>query len=147
MPQKLYQTFITAMTVVGIAGALFITSTTPVSAQNLERSVECGSNVSLQKAPAASAPDAEKEAYARACGVGGNSTKIENVIKTIINILSAIVGAVSIIMIIIGGFKYITSSGDSNNVSSAKNTIIYALVGLIIVAFAQVIVQFVLERT
>ncbi len=45
-------------------------------------------------------------------------------------------------MIIIGGFRYVTSGGDSNSVSGAKNTIIYALVGLIIVAVAQVLVQY-----
>jgi hypothetical protein len=49
-------------------------------------------------------------------------------------------------MIIIGGFKYITSGGDSNNVSSAKNTILYAIIGLIIVALAQTIVRFILGR-
>jgi hypothetical protein len=49
-------------------------------------------------------------------------------------------------MIIIGGFRYITAGGDSNNVSAAKNTIIYAIIGLVIVAFAQIIVQFVLNK-
>ncbi|HEY5138593.1 MAG TPA: hypothetical protein VIJ25_04660, partial [Methylococcales bacterium] len=52
------------------------------------------------------------------------STKINGLIKTIINIFSLIVGVVSVIMIIIGGLRYITSGGDSNNVSAAKNTII-----------------------
>jgi cytochrome bd-type quinol oxidase subunit 2 len=72
--------------------------------------------------------------------------KINQVIKTIINTFSLIVGVVSVIMIIVGGFKYITSGGDSNNVSSAKNTIIFAIVGLVIVALAQVIVRFVLTK-
>jgi hypothetical protein len=49
-------------------------------------------------------------------------------------------------MIIFGGFKYITSGGESGNVTSAKNTIIYAVIGLVIVAFAQFIVQFVLGK-
>lgn len=77
----------------------------------------------------------------------GQEESIANIIRTVINIFSAIVGSVSVIMIILGGFKYITSGGDSNNVSGAKNTIMYAIVGLVIVAFAQIIVQFVLERT
>ena len=77
----------------------------------------------------------------------GASNSVENLIKTVINIFSAVVGAVSVIMIIVGGFRYITSGGDSNNVSGAKNTILYAVVGLVIVAIAQIIVQFVLERT
>jgi hypothetical protein len=49
-------------------------------------------------------------------------------------------------MIIIGGLKYITSSGDSNNITSAKNTILYAIIGLVVVALAQFIVKFVLGK-
>jgi hypothetical protein len=48
-------------------------------------------------------------------------------------------------MIIWGGFKYITSGGDTGNVSGAKNTLIFAIVGLIIVALAQFVVHFVLN--
>jgi hypothetical protein len=77
-------------------------------------------------------------------GVGGPS--VESTIGTIINLLSLIVGVVAVIMIIIGGLKYITSAGDSNNVSSAKNTILYAIIGLVVVALAQVIVRFVLDK-
>jgi cytochrome bd-type quinol oxidase subunit 2 len=72
--------------------------------------------------------------------------KINRLIATIINLFSLIVGVVSVIMIIIGGFRYITSGGDSNNVTSAKNTILYAIIGLIIVALAQTIVRFVLRQ-
>jgi uncharacterized membrane protein YuzA (DUF378 family) len=63
-----------------------------------------------------------------------------------VNIFSLIVGIVAVIMIIVGGLKYITSGGDSNNVSSAKSTIIYAIIGLVVVALAQFIVQFVLNK-
>lgn len=72
---------------------------------------------------------------------------LNRIIRTIINIFSIIVGAVSVIMIIYGGFKYITSGGNDTNVSSAKSTILYAVVGLIVVALAQVIVRFVLTQT
>ena len=65
----------------------------------------------------------------------------------VVNIFSIIVGIIAVIMIIYGGFKYITSGGDSGNVSGAKNTLIYAIVGLIIVALAQFIVRFVLNTT
>ncbi len=67
--------------------------------------------------------------------------------KKVINIFSVVVGAVSVIMIIIGGFRYVISGGDSNGVTGAKNTILYAIVGLVIVLFAQVIVRFVLTNT
>jgi len=74
-------------------------------------------------------------------GKGG----IQRIIKNVINLFSLIVGAVSVIMIIYGGFKYITSGGNDSNVGSAKSTIMYALIGLVIVALAQVIVRFVLS--
>lgn len=77
----------------------------------------------------------------------GSENSLNNIITQVINIFSLIVGVIAVIMIIIGGFRYITSGGDSNNVGGAKNTIIYAIVGLIIVALAQVIVRFVLGRT
>ncbi len=70
-----------------------------------------------------------------------------NLLTKIVNIFSAIVGVIAVIMIIVGGLRYITSGGDSGNVSTAKNTIIYAIVGLVIVALAQLIVRFVLNQS
>jgi hypothetical protein len=87
-------------------------------------------------------------------GDNGDCTTTENaeqglneLIADIINIFSVIVGIVAVIMIIIGGFKYITSGGDSGNVTGAKNTILYAIIGLVIVALAQFIVKFVLSKS
>lgn len=77
----------------------------------------------------------------------GTEEKVNNLITQIVNIISVIVGIIAVIMIIWGGFKYITSSGDSGNVTAAKNTILYAIIGLIIVALAQFIVRFVLAKT
>lgn len=77
---------------------------------------------------------------------GTPEDRVNAIIRLVINIFSLVVGVVAVIMIIIGGFKYITSGGDSGNVSSAKNTIMYALIGLIIVALAQIIVRFVLQK-
>ncbi len=66
------------------------------------------------------------------------------ILSNIINIFSLIVGAIAVIMIIVGGFRYVISSGNDQAVSGAKNTIIFALVGLVIVALAQFIVHFVI---
>jgi len=77
---------------------------------------------------------------------GEATSTVNTIITTVINIFSLVVGVVSVIMIIIGGLKYITSGGDSGNVSGAKNTILYAIVGLVVVALAQIIVQFVLGK-
>lgn len=81
------------------------------------------------------------------CTDNGATDKLNNIIKTIINIVSIVVGVVAVIMIVFGGLKYITSGGESSNVSSAKNTIIYAIIGLVVVALAQFIVRFVLDRS
>ncbi len=72
--------------------------------------------------------------------------KVNDLLATVINIFSLVVGIVAVIMIIIGGLKYITSGGDSGNVTGAKNTILYAIIGLVIVALAQFIVKFVLAK-
>lgn len=66
--------------------------------------------------------------------------------RNILNGFSLIIGAVGVIMIVVGGLRYVISSGDSGAVKGAKDTIIYALVGLVIALFAQVIARFVLSK-
>lgn len=83
------------------------------------------------------------------CTAGNNGTgtqKIQDIVTLVVNIFSIVVGIVAVIMIVVGGFKYITSGGDSGNITSAKNTIVYAVIGLVIVALAQFIVKFVLDK-
>ncbi len=83
------------------------------------------------------------------CTTPGASTATDSLGKlatTVVNIFTIIVGAASVIMIIYGGFRYITSGGSSERVGAAKNTLIYAIVGLIIVGLAQVLVHFVLSQ-
>ncbi len=71
---------------------------------------------------------------------------VNKLVGQIINIFSIVVGIVAVIMIVYGGFRYITSGGESGNVTNAKNTILYAIIGLVIVALAQFIVKFVLAK-
>jgi hypothetical protein len=82
------------------------------------------------------------------CNNSGQSSaaesSINSIAKEVVKIFSIVVGAASIFMIIYGGFRYITSGGASDKVGNAKNTLIYAIIGLIIVALAQLIVHFVL---
>lgn len=81
------------------------------------------------------------------CKSSGETTKsVSDTIASVINILSILVGVIAVVMVIFGGFKYITSGGDSGKVTSAKNTIVYAMIGLIVAALAQVLVRFVLAR-
>lgn len=79
------------------------------------------------------------------CAEAAGQPTVASVITNAINILSIVIGVISVIMVIIGGLKYITSAGDSGKVSSAKDTILYAVIGLVVVALAQVIVRFVLD--
>ncbi len=76
----------------------------------------------------------------------GAASEVDGIITTVIDIFSLVVGIVSVIMIIYGGFRYITSGGESGGITTAKNTILYAIVGLVIVALAQLIVRFVLGK-
>jgi hypothetical protein len=60
--------------------------------------------------------------------------------------MAMLVGIASVVMILIGGFKYVTSSGDPGNIKSAKDTILFAVVGILVAVSAQSIVVFVLSR-
>ena len=66
------------------------------------------------------------------------------IFQTITNVLLFIIGAVSVIMLIIGGIRYTISGGDSTAVTSAKNTILYAVVGIIVALLAFALVNFVI---
>lgn len=86
---------------------------------------------------------------ASSCTTGGGASasfQIDALIQNIISLLSWGIGLIAVFMIIVGGFKYITSGGESTGVTAAKNTILYAIIGLVIVALSQVIVRFILGR-
>ena len=67
-------------------------------------------------------------------------------VTTAINTLIFIIGALSVIMIIIGGLRYVLSGGDSAGLKSAKDTILYSLVGLVVALLSFGIVSFVINR-
>lgn len=79
------------------------------------------------------------------CSTGKSS--VTSIVGVVVNILSYIIGIVAVIMVIIAGLKYVASNGDSGRISSAKNTLVYALVGLAVAALAQVLVHFVLTQS
>lgn len=68
-----------------------------------------------------------------------------SLIKKIINTMLYAIGILSVIMLIFGGFRYVVSGGNKEAVSAAKNTILYAIIGLLIAIFAYAIIGFVLE--
>ena len=69
----------------------------------------------------------------------------EGVFTKFTNIALYVIGAISVIMLIWGGLRYILSGGDNKKVTDAKNTILYAIIGLIIAVLAFAIVNFVLN--
>lgn len=76
-----------------------------------------------------------------------NQGAVNNIVRTAINLLSIIVGIASVIVIIIAGFRFVTAGGDSNTVSSARNQILYGIIGLVIAGIAQLIVQVALRTS
>jgi hypothetical protein len=63
-----------------------------------------------------------------------------------INIITAIAGFVSVVMIVISGLQLVSSSGNSEKVSTARNTILYATIGLVVIALARIIVGFIISK-
>ena len=81
-----------------------------------------------------------------AAGCMATSGNVENKVVNVINIFLYVVGFVAVVMIIYGGFLYMTSQGDAGKVQKAKNTILYSVLGLAISVLAYVIVGFVLTN-
>jgi hypothetical protein len=79
-------------------------------------------------------------------GAGGG-INISDIFATATNLLSYVVGAAAIIVIVYSGLRFVTSNGDSNKVSGAKNALVYALIGVVVAALAQFLVHFVLNRS
>ena len=75
-----------------------------------------------------------------------NETQVTSTISTAVNLISYVAGVVAIIMVIVSGFKFMTSAGDAGKVASARSTLVYALIGIGVAALAQIIVHFVLAN-
>lgn len=75
-----------------------------------------------------------------------NYKSSNNIIWNIVRFIFILLGAVAVIMIIFGGFQYATSQGDSGALSKAKNTILYAVIGLVVALLATGIVSFVIDN-
>ena len=89
--------------------------------------------------------DSAKGTDQTACIFGTENGGCDNpLFKTITNVLLFVIGAVSVIMLIIGGFRYTVSQGDSSALTSAKNTILYAVIGIVVAILAYGIVNFVI---
>jgi len=121
---KKIQTFIAAFILVAVSAFALVPVST-VGAQALDG--VCASN------PGDSAVCANKD------------DKAEGFVGTLVNVLLYILGAISVIVLIIGGILYVISGGNSSSVAKAKNTITYAIVGLIVSFLAYAIVNWVVD--
>jgi len=81
------------------------------------------------------------------CAKGTNvPTNLDAQIQNITNFLLMAIGVIAVIMIIIGGIRYAVSGGDENGTRAAKDTILFAVIGLVIALLAYAIVSFVLRQ-
>ena len=79
--------------------------------------------------------------------VNGLPRNLFDVVKQVSVTVLGVVAIISVIMLIYGGIRYIISGGDSKKVTDAKNTVLYAIIGLIICLLAYAIVKFVINAT
>lgn len=126
--------------------AIAVLSLGTVLVLGLDNSAHAQINVFQQCAPAggggASASNTELcQATGTADLFGGGS-----IWAGIIRVITVVIGAVSILMIVVGGLRYTMSGGDGSQTKAAKDTILYSLVGLVIAVLANTIVNFVLNN-
>lgn len=76
-----------------------------------------------------------------------NGSTVTNIISEAVSVLSYIIGIAAVIMIILSGIKFALSGGNSNSVGEAKKMLIYAIIGLVLAALAQVLVRWVLSSS
>lgn len=91
--------------------------------------------------------DAKSEILSGAGAAGGTSgqTDLSASFQSVVNIMLFIIGAIAVIVIIIGGILYVVSTGDPAKTKRAKDTILYAVVGLVVAILAYAIVNFVVS--
>lgn len=126
------------LTTLAMSGLIFLPALIPSvahAATNSSGQLCTGANLQITNGGSSSSSCASS---------AGNN--INNIIKWILDIFSVIVGIAAVVMIVVGGLKYTISGGDSTRVSGAKDTILFAIVGLVVVALAQVVVHFVLTN-
>ena len=107
--------------------------------------------------PLATTPVSAVDVFSGGCGATGGSGALcgaatsgnetfQKLMQKVINTILLVLGIIAVIMIVVGGIRYVTSNGDSSQISSAKDTILYAVIGLIVAIMAYAIVGFVISR-
>jgi hypothetical protein len=131
--KKTFKSIITGVMIVPLL-ALGVAVYTPVVSTTHAATCEDGKS-------AADGADCTKPESGPVCLFGADCA-----FNTIANTALYVIGAVSVLMLIYGGIRYTTSGGSAENVTAAKNTILYAVVGIIIAIMSYAIVNFVIGR-
>ena len=95
------------------------------------------------------APEASAQIETGLNAAGANmdqGAEVDGIVGNVVNVFLYIVGAVAVIMVIFGGFQYMTSAGDPSKASKGRNTVVYAIVGLLLAVFAYAIINYVLDE-
>jgi hypothetical protein len=77
---------------------------------------------------------------------GSEASSMPEVVKSAINILLYVAGVIAVIIIVVGGLRFVTSEGDAQAANKAKNAVIYALTGLVVAVLAYALVNFILDK-
>lgn len=149
--KKITNFLVAAVAVLGIGFALFAPNV--ASAVDFTQGGDCDDSsvksAGAAKVAACAACQADSAATAfepttgKCTTTSTGSGDLNSIIHTVINVLLFIIGTLSVIMIIYAGIRYVISRGKDDEVKGAKNTILYAVVGLVISMIAFAIVQFV----
>lgn len=162
MKKQIHYLLIGAFVVIGVAATPLVTST--AGAIDVFSGADCGTSGGGTGAAGGGAgtglnggtggAGGAAGANNGAGGGGGSSSSLCGAVQTdevstltqnVITALFVILGAIAVIMIIIGGIRYTTSNGDSSQTKAAKDTILYAVIGLVVAIMAYAIVSFTLE--
>lgn len=112
--------------------------------KSLHATVQFAANDDLEAICAANPSSALCSGYTGAKNNSENPTL--KLLRNVTNILSFFAGVLAVFFVIYGGFKYITSSGDPQKAASGRQTLIYALIGVIVVVISRQLILFVLNR-
>ena len=132
---------------IAVLGLVCVPLAAPAGAINVFDEGACGSNTGGTGASAGTGGTTNNGSAGSSsiCGAA-QQDEAPNIIQNVINTLLFVLGMIAVIMIVIGGIRYATSGGDSTQIQAAKNTILYAVVGLVVAIMSYAIVGFVLAR-
>lgn len=130
--------------------ALFVVLSPATKADDLNSKSDlcAGANLSVegQGAGCNKVYDSATNTYKEAADDQKPVSKFNTIATDVLNLISIIAGMVTVFMVIYGGFRFLTSAGNPESTKAGKNAILYAFIGLLIVAFAQIIVKYILTK-